>query len=187
MLRDLKCLFTPIIAMASADIPDTALPSHLPKLVVFDLDYTLWPFWADTLYDSHYKSDGTGGVVGRRGADRKKLYPDSRDILEILNKANVPIAAASRTDDPPMARNLLVLFDIDRYFSFKEIYPGSKVNHFKRFHKDSRVAYKDKIFFDDEERNIEEIALLGVTCVHVERGINKKTFFQGLKTFSRKK
>ena len=178
--------------MASAEIFQdketiSMLPRNLPKLVVFDLDYTLWPFWADTLYDLHYKPDGAGGVVGIRSTDRKKLYQDSRDILEILTKANILIAAASRTDDPPMAKKLLILFDINKYFSYKEIYPGSKVSHFKQFHKESCVAYKDMIFFDDEERNIQEISLLGVTCVHVVRGINKKTFLEGLNIFSRKK
>ena len=163
------------------------LPKKLPKLVVFDLDYTLWPFWADTMYDLQYKSDGEGGVVGMRSRDKKKLYKDSREILGILFKANIPIAAASRTDNPPMAKNLLKLFDIEKYFSYKEIYPGSKVNHFKQFHKASRVAYKEMVFFDDEERNIQEISLLGVTCVHVDRGISKKTFLEGLNIFSRKK
>ena len=37
-----------------------------------------------------------------------------------------------RTDDPPAAKELLSALDIDEYFTYKEIYPGSKVSHFKR-------------------------------------------------------
>ncbi|KAI6658490.1 Magnesium-dependent phosphatase 1-like [Oopsacas minuta] len=177
--------------MASANIlmeneSQHILPKILPKLVIFDLDYTLWPFWADTLYDLNYKSDGKGGIIGSRSSDKKKLYKDTRELLEILSKAKIPIAAASRTDDPPMAKNLLKLFDIDKYFSYKEIYPGCKVDHFKQFHKYSQFPYKEMLFFDDEERNIQDVSLLGVTCVHVDRGITKREFLDGLNLFSRK-
>lgn len=176
--------------MASVDFSNDnetpkILPKILPKLVVFDLDYTLWPFWADTMYDLRYKSDGKGGVVGSRGTDSKKLYKDSREVLEMLSEAKIPMAAASRTDDPPMAKNLLKLFDIDKFFSFKEIYPGCKVNHFKQFRRNSRFDYKDMLFFDDEDRNIEEVSALGVTCILVERGVTRKTLLEGLNLFAK--
>lgn len=37
-----------------------------------------------------------------------------------------------RTEDPPAAKELLKVLNIDWYFSYKEIYPGSKVTHFKK-------------------------------------------------------
>lgn len=37
-----------------------------------------------------------------------------------------------RTEDPPAARELLTVLDIDKYFAYKEIYPGSKVTHFRK-------------------------------------------------------
>jgi len=36
-----------------------------------------------------------------------------------------------RTEDPAAAQELLRVLDIDKYFSYKEIYPGSKVTHFR--------------------------------------------------------
>lgn len=94
------------------------------------------------------------------------------------------MAAASRTEDPPAAKELLRVLDIDKYFSYKEIYPGSKVSHFKKFAQASGIPYKDMLFFDDEERNIHEISRLGVTCVLVERGMKQAVLENGLKKFA---
>ncbi|XP_022801654.1 magnesium-dependent phosphatase 1-like isoform X2 [Stylophora pistillata] len=118
----------------------------LPELVVFDLDYTLWPFWADT----HVS----------------------------------PPFTRKRTEDPPTAQELLRILDIDQYFSYKEIYPGSKVTHFKRFTEASGIAYSNMLFFDDEERNIHQISRLGVTCVLVKRGMTYTVLQSGLAQFA---
>jgi hypothetical protein len=38
------------------------------------------------------------------------------------------------------------------------------------------MSYDRMLFFDDEQRNITEVAALGVHCVHVTEGLNKKEF-----------
>lgn len=53
-------------------------------------------------------------------------------VLETLQENRIFIAAASRTQDPPAARDMLKYFDIDKYFDYKEIYPGEKTTHFDK-------------------------------------------------------
>uniref|UniRef100_A0A9L0IRH7 Magnesium dependent phosphatase 1 n=1 Tax=Equus asinus TaxID=9793 RepID=A0A9L0IRH7_EQUAS len=105
--------------------------AQLPKLAVFDLDYTLWPFWVDTHVDPPFHKGSDGAVRDRRG-QTVRLYPEVPEVLERLQGLGVPVAAASRTSETEGANQLLELFDLVRYFVHREIYPGSKVTHFKR-------------------------------------------------------
>ncbi|EAW66060.1 magnesium-dependent phosphatase 1, isoform CRA_a [Homo sapiens] len=41
------------------------------------------------------------------------------------------------------------------------------------------------IFFDDERRNIVDVSKLGVTCIHIQNGMNLQTLSQGLETFAK--
>ncbi|XP_066578995.1 magnesium-dependent phosphatase 1 isoform X2 [Amia ocellicauda] len=120
-----------------------------PKLIVFDLDYTLWPFWVDTHVDPPFRKESTGEVAG--------------------------------------ANQLLSLFDLDQYLSFKEIYPGSKVTHFKRLQQCSGAQYSEMMFFDDEQRNITDVSRLGVHCVLVPRGLTRKIVNEELVKFSHRR
>lgn len=62
-----------------------------------------------------------------------KPFPEVPALLEKLRADGYKIAAASRTDAPPMANRLIELLDWDRYFDYREIYPGCKVTHFGRY------------------------------------------------------
>lgn len=52
----------------------------------------------------------------------------------------------------------------------QEIYPGSKLTHFRAIHKASGIPYQDMVFYDNERWNITECAKLGITCVYAPRG-----------------
>ena len=107
----------------------------LPNLIVFDLDYTLWPFWCDTHVTPPLKADNTGLKstdrsvlslrVGKeaililqsqitdidlRWGESFAFYPDIPSIL--LSARTLPahpplLATASRTMTPDVAQTLL--------------------------------------------------------------------------------
>ncbi|SJX60361.1 related to magnesium-dependent acid phosphatase [Sporisorium reilianum f. sp. reilianum] len=165
----------------------------LPGLVVFDLDYTLWPLWVDTHVDSPLRRRGSDiNRVHDRNGQPLSFFPHVPAILLWLRRSGVPVAAASRTSAPAVARQALnALFLVDDahllddehneenegkehprvvkaidLFAHLEIYPGSKLTHFRALHRDSGIAYQDMLFFDDEYRNA-EVGKLGVHFVEV--------------------
>jgi magnesium-dependent phosphatase 1 len=89
----------------------------------------------------------------------------------MLKSKGVLIAAASRTNEPEWAIQLLQLFDIDKYFDIKEIYPGSKITHLNRIQEQIGCPFDQMVFLDDEDRNIGDARSLGVNCVLVNNGI----------------
>ncbi|KAI9654438.1 MAG: hypothetical protein M1831_005404 [Alyxoria varia] len=105
----------------------------LPKVLVFDLDYTLWPFWCDTHIDPPLKpidpsksspfapngeelsSNSTyplSSAVLDRHKQTCKFYPEVPSILVSARQHGIKVAAASRTYAPELARELLALLRI---------------------------------------------------------------------------
>ncbi|KAL4249006.1 HAD superfamily protein [Abortiporus biennis] len=172
------------------------MTSRLPKLVAFDLDYTLWDLWIDTHVTPPLKSDGkTLNLVVDKYGEKIKFYPHVPEILHRLRNADdeVVIAACSRTSAPALARSALSLLLVPpgaghkhsaptratEFFKFQEIYPGSKLTHFRRLHEKTGIPYSEMLFFDDEHRN-KEVESLGVTFCLVKRGLDDLTFEHGL-------
>ncbi|MBN1820565.1 MAG: magnesium-dependent phosphatase-1 [Prolixibacteraceae bacterium] len=143
------------------------------KLFVFDLDFTIWDAggtWCDATNPPYFKEkedvyDSSGRCL--------RLYPDVRRILTLLKKSGKYMAVASRTFEPGWANDLLKLFQIDHFFDRKEIYPDSKVRHFRKIQEHFKLNYSEMVFFDDEYRNIEEVGRLGVESVFVKNGLDK--------------
>ncbi|KAF8656135.1 hypothetical protein AX16_002737 [Volvariella volvacea WC 439] len=65
------------------------------------------------------------------------------------------------------------------FFNQQEIYPGSKITHFKEIRKKTGIPYAEMLFFDDEHRNA-EVEKLGVTFCLVTEGVNNRSFERGL-------
>ncbi|XP_003703091.1 magnesium-dependent phosphatase 1 [Megachile rotundata] len=151
-----------------------------PKLLVFDLDYTLWPFWVDTHVTPPFKKKGND-VVDAHG-QIIRYYKEVPDILKRLSE-EYELGVASRTSEIQGANQLLKLFNWDKYFKYKEIYPGCKVSHFSKIQKASGIDYKDMIFFDDEHRNIVDVGKLGVTCILVQNGVTNTVIENAFKKF----
>ncbi|XP_045143826.1 magnesium-dependent phosphatase 1 isoform X1 [Echinops telfairi] len=159
--------------------------ARLPRLAVFDLDYTLWPFWVDTHVDPPFHRSSRDGTVRDSRGRTIRLYPDVPEILGRLRDLGVPVAAASRTGEVEGANQLLELFDLVKYFVHREIYPGCKITHFQRLQQKTGVPFSQMAFFDDEKRNVVDVSTLGVTCVHVPNGMSLPTLTQGLETFAK--
>jgi magnesium-dependent phosphatase 1 len=113
------------------------------------------------------------GMIRDDDGRKIRLYDDALEILAQLDHQQISMAVASRTSAPDWADELMELFDIKKYFQYFEIYPGSKVSHFRSLQQKTGLKYSDMIFFDDEYRNIEEVSQLGVVSVFVEDGINR--------------
>ncbi|KAJ3982087.1 magnesium-dependent phosphatase-1 [Lentinula detonsa] len=169
------------------------MTTRLPKLVAFDLDYTLWDLWIDTHVTGplHRDKNAINEVLDKHNTPIS-FYKHVPQILHRLRTAEVTIAAASRTSAPTKARSALTLLLVPPmegskegavkaidFFDQLEIYPGSKLTHFKRLHQKTEIPYSEMLFFDDEHRN-KEVEQLGVTFCLVRNGLDDRTFEQGL-------
>ncbi|XP_011688886.1 PREDICTED: magnesium-dependent phosphatase 1-like isoform X2 [Wasmannia auropunctata] len=155
-----------------------------PKVIVFDLDYTLWPFWVDTHVNPPFKMGAQNKVVDLYGHTIRH-YSDVPDVLKQLSGEGYELGVASRTTQIKGAKQLIDLFGWKKYFKYVEIFPGSKVAHFSNIQKSSHVDYKDMMFFDDESRNIVEVGKLGVHAVLVGDGVSRGVVQDALRSFSK--
>ncbi|CCA72021.1 hypothetical protein PIIN_05956 [Serendipita indica DSM 11827] len=171
----------------------------LPALIAFDLDYTLWDLWIDTHVTGPLKASGSPNLILDRFGEPIFFYPDVPGILHEVH-GKTTLALCSRTSAPDLAREALRLLMIPpastggsnasptpatEFFTQKEIYPGSKIQHFRALHKKTGIPYSEMLFFDDESRN-REVESLGVTFILVKNGTNRRVFWDGVKAWRRK-
>ena len=89
----------------------------------------------------------------------------------------------SRTEAPPVGKDMLRYLDWLKYFKYQEIYPGRKTTHFKKIKDESGIDYSEMLFFDDEHRNIRDMSTVGVICVYLEEPMSKSVMEKGLDMF----
>ena len=117
------------------------------------------------------------------------FYPEVPLLLQQIRSKGLKIAVASRTHSPELAREMLSLLQLGRdegtrgidYFDAFEIYPGSKIAHFRSLKEKTGLEYSDMLFFDDDvEKNGEVEKQLGVQLIIVPNGLNSNVFSSGL-------
>ncbi|KAL9321361.1 hypothetical protein ACSQ67_013200 [Phaseolus vulgaris] len=142
----------------------------LPKLVVFDLDYTLWPFYCEC----------------RSKREMPSLYPHAKGILLALKEKAIDVAIASRSPTADTAIAFLNKLNLSSLFVAQEIYSSwtHKTDHFQRIHSRTAVPFSSMLFFDDENRNIHSVSKMGVTSILVDDGVNLESLMSGLAQFS---
>ncbi|KAL4808256.1 magnesium-dependent phosphatase-1 [Aspergillus unguis] len=176
----------------------------LPKLIAFDLDYTLWPFWVDTHVTPPIKARENNSRCVDKWDETFAFYPAVSSIITSCKSRQIPLALASRTSAPDLARDMLKGLHIipsfsDNpsankvrtvraldYFDYIQIFPATKTQHFARIHQASGIAYEDMLFFDDEARNRNVETELGVTFVLVRDGMTRDEVDKGVRAWRRR-
>jgi magnesium-dependent phosphatase 1 len=153
-----------------------------PKMIVFDLDNTLW---TPELYQLRKLQRNNQFPVANKDV---KLYPAAAKIIEEIRQgknstfANTKFAIASRTKSVEWAHDLLEQFGIKDWFDYIEIFSGDKKRHFANLNRDSGIEFGDMLFFDDNRDgkygNCEPVASLGVLSVHCPSGINEESVWE---------
>ncbi|KAG1443133.1 hypothetical protein G6F56_010784 [Rhizopus delemar] len=170
--------------------------TRFPKLIVFDLDYTLWSDWIDCTSGPPYKYLRKTNSVTNKQKEELQLFEHTSKIISFI-KTSLPeteIGIASRTHAPEWARKVLGLFrlpELDNMtlleaIDYIEIYPTSKIKHFKALSEKSGLPCHEMLFFDDEKRN-DEVCKLGVhfTLVNTKTGITPTQFENALDAFEK--
>lgn len=165
-----------------------------PAAVVFDLDYTLWPFWCDTHIVPPVTLVEPKNVVDAAGMNLK-LFEDIESILIELIENLVTIIGASRTANPEIAHRLLTLFEVDskpmiNFFHSLQWGQGSKTRHIKdaAMELDLQIELKngEMILFDDEYRN-RDVESINCHFSYIEEcqfGLTRRIFEDALKKWT---
>ena len=162
-------------------------------LVVFDLDYTLWPFWVDTHISPPFKVKRTkdsGEKILEDGYSFEiKLYPGVFEILEKAKKEGIKMGTVSRTLEPEYGKRLLKLMDLEKFFVSCEFDPGTKVSSIKKIAEMAgiRGGIRKCLLFDDETRNIRDIENAGGIGILLGNGLNKEKFEEGIRKIKERK
>ncbi|KAI5464942.1 acid phosphatase-domain-containing protein [Mariannaea sp. PMI_226] len=196
-------------SLLPASLTNPDLP--LPRLIIFDLDYTLWPFWVDTHVTPPLKPNAAHSSAADRYGEDFSFYVDVPEILYALPRAGMKVAVASRTSAPSLAKDLLKMLHIpvphqaaaeegssssskpekpkralEAFDGGVEAYPGSKVKHMEVLHKRTGIPYTEMLFFDDESRN-RDTESLGVTMHLVRDGVSWGEIEAGVQEWRRRR
>ena len=190
------------------------LTSPLPELIVFDLDWTLWPLDVDCQTMPFRAAPGGGGTAIDADGARLAPFPDTPAILASLFDAGLRVAFASRTHDAAAAEALLRLLPLPARGSagsgsaggggglclwdllrgergLFQAYPSrgarAKEAHFAALREASGVEPQQWLFFDDLSENTRVALAGGVAAVELDRqGLTWARWEEGLALWRRR-
>ncbi|KAK0643752.1 acid phosphatase-domain-containing protein [Cercophora newfieldiana] len=176
----------------------------LPRLIVLDLDYTLWPFYSDIHISTPVRAAAgpNPSAVTDRNGESFSLYPDAPHILHLLSSlpsSPIRLAVASKSPVGDLCREVLKLLrlpagppagttpstkTIEVFDGGLEIYEGTKLHHFEVISRRTGIPYDQMLFFDDERPN-REVEKLGVTMRLVDDGLSWGELERGIHQWRR--
>ena len=172
-----------------------------PAMVIFDVDYTLWPFDCDKEVIAPFTPSAYGGTQDRYGRFAN-VFPDVPSIFGALVNAGITVAIASRNPSAGPVESLMratrmaprtrpdltnlwdAISDRSLFHAYRSGDMYGKTKHFRAIQAASSVAFTDMVFFDDMPDNIVSASLLGITAVQVDRaGLNWAAVIRGITTW----
>jgi magnesium-dependent phosphatase 1 len=182
------------------------------KLVVFDLDYTVWgtdmheifgpPKRVRKLTDAtstrennHNNNISLDYIVTDQYNTQITIYDGAAYALSQINQlrqscnVDIQVAAASKTDARDYAETCmgwLTAHDgktLTACFDHMETGNRDKKWHFQRFQKKTGIEYESMVFFDNDMSNIQSIKQLGVKCFYTPDGMTREAWDDALKLF----
>lgn len=170
-----------------------------PKLVVFDLDFTLWPFDCGGNSNIGPFRRSVNGIIVDKYGRMSNPYTDVLGILSALVNNDIPIAICSRNPDVYSIVDLMnhIRFDckkgnvslmdclpntnyIHAYSSDKS---GGKNKHFTALRAALGIEFNQMIFFDDLMENITFAVKMGITSVLVKEGLTWEALKIGIEAW----
>jgi magnesium-dependent phosphatase-1 len=172
-------------------------------LLVFDCDYTLWPFDCDKEVIAPFHVHVAGGIIDRSWRPANP-YPEVRAVFQYIVQHKMSFAIASRNPSANSIAQLLASIMIPVDGSYKSIWSmlpagcfhayssggaKAKTAHFKRISQATGRPLSEMLFFDDLPENIHEATKQGITSVLVGQrtGLTMAAFMCGLKGYAEAK
>lgn len=191
----------PIAAPIAAPIDVVAriFSGKNPDLLVFDCDFTIWPFDCDKNVISPFRAIPFGGIMDRFGRPANP-YRDVQLLFAGIVDAGIPVAFLSRNPSAVYIEELLRCIKIQTKtrgeMSLWDAMPSreyfhayssggigkGKDKHFAALQKACSIPFHKMIFFDDLPENILAAQAQGTTAVLVgaKRGLNIEAMDAGI-------
>lgn len=175
-----------------------------PGLLVFDCDWTLYPFDCDKDRMAPFTCAPFGEGIYDRFYRPSNPYASVPAIFGAIADAGIPVAFLSRNPSAAEVRNLLTtiscqtktsqtpktLWDTMPSHHYFHAYSSNgigagKDRHFAAIHGISGTDFKNMLFFDDMPDNIQAAAKQGTTSVLLtgRRGLTLRAFLTGLEAW----
>jgi len=180
-------------------VEDTVEEKINPKLVVFDLDFTLWPFDCGSNSNMAPFRRSINGIVVDKFGRMSNPYTDVQGILSSLVNNDIPIAICSRNPDIHSIVDLMSLIRFDSKkgnVSLMDCLPntnyihayssdktGGKNKHFTALKASLGIEFNQMIFFDDLLENVNYAVKMGITSVLVKEGLTWEALKIGIEAW----